>query len=75
MEVVAEVDEMDLGELSVGDQIPVTMDTDDSRILTGTVTEISALGTTRQNAAYYTVHLSVNDNGLMLGQSASIYLP
>ncbi len=75
MEVVAEVDEMDLGELSVGDQIPVTMDTDESRILTGTVTEISALGTTRQNAAYYTVHLSVNDNGLMLGQSASIYLP
>ena len=75
MEVVAEVDEMDLGNLSVGDQVPVTMDTDESRILTGTVTEISALGTTKQNAAYYTVHLSVNDTGLMLGQSASVYLP
>ena len=74
-EVVAEVDEMDLGNLSVGDQIPVTMDTDESRVLTGTVTEISALGNTKQNAAYYNVHLSVNDTGLMLGQSASVYLP
>ena len=74
-EVVAEVDEMDLGNLSVGDQIPVTMDTDESRVLTGTVTEISALGDTKQNAAYYNVHLSVNDTGLMLGQSASVYLP
>lgn len=75
MEVVAEVDEMDLGHLSVGDEIPVTMDTDESRILTGTVTEISALGMTKLNAAYYTVHLSMNDTGLMLGQSASVYLP
>ena len=75
MEVVAEVDEMDLGNLSVGDEIPVTLDTDESRILTGKVTEISALGTTKQNAAYYNVHLSINDTGLMLGQSASVYLP
>ena len=74
-EVVAEVDEMDLGNQSVGDQSPVTMDTDESRVLTGTVTEISALGNTKQNAAYYNVHLSVNDTGLMLGQSASVYLP
>ena len=75
MEVVAEVDEMDLGILKVGDEVPVTMDTDESRILTGTVTEISALGTAKQNAAYYTVHVSMNDTGLMLGQSASVYLP
>ncbi len=74
-EVVAQVDEMDIGNLRVGDRIPVTMDTDEDNILTGTVTEISSLGVTKQNAAYYTVHLSVPDAGLMLGQSASVYLP
>ncbi len=74
-EIVAQVDEMDLGDLRAGDRIPVTLDTDESRILTGTVTEISALGVTRQNAAYYTVHVSVTENDVMLGQSASVYLP
>lgn len=74
-EIVAMVDEMDLGNLRVGDRIPVTLDTDESRILTGTVTEISALGVTRQNAAYYTVHVSVAENDIMLGQSVSVYLP
>ena len=41
----------------------------------GTVTEISALGVTRQNAAYYSVHVSIDDSSVMLGQSASVYLP
>lgn len=75
LEIVAEVDEMDLGALKVGDQLPVTLDTNESRILTGVVTEISGLGVTRQNAAYYTVHLSVQEQGMLLGQSASVYLP
>ena len=75
LEIVAEVDEMDLGDLKVGDTLPVTLDTDESRILTGTVTEISSLGTQRQNAAYYTVHVTVQQPGMMLGQSASVYLP
>ena len=66
---------MDLGGLRVGDKLPVTLDTDESRVLTGTVTGISALGVTRQNAAYYTVHLTVEGAELMLGQSASVYLP
>ena len=61
--------------LKVGDQIPVTLDTDENKILTGTVTEISGLGVTRQNAAYYTVHLTIDTDDLMLGQSASVYLP
>ena len=74
-EIVAQVDEMDLGSLKVGDSVPVTLDTNEDRILTGTVTEISALGVTRQNAAYYTVHVTVSEPGLMLGQSASVYLP
>lgn len=74
-EIVAEVDEMDLGDLQIGDKLPVTLDTDEAHILTGTVTEISGLGVARQNAAYYAVHLSVESGGLRLGQSASVYLP
>jgi biotin carboxyl carrier protein len=75
LEIVADVDEMDLNGLKVGNRVPVTLDTKESEILTGTVTEISGLGVTRQNAAYYTVHLSVEADDLMLGQSASVYLP
>ena len=75
LEILAEVDEIDLKSLKVGDTVPVTLDTDESRVLTGTVTEISSLGTRRQNAAYFTVHVSVSEPNLMLGQSASVYLP
>ena len=75
MEIVADVDEMDLNGLKVGDRVPVTLDTDKTRVLTGTVSEISGFGLTRQNAAYYTVHVTLDEPGLMLGQSASVYLP
>ena len=75
LEVVAEVDEMDLGSLSVGDRLSVTIDMLGSRVLTGTVTEISAMGLTRQNAAYYTIHVSIPADSALLGASASVYLP
>lgn len=74
LEVVAEVDELDLGDLQVGDALPVTLDANPEQIITGTVTEISALGATRQNAAYYTVHVSIPASSGMLGASASVYL-
>lgn len=74
LEVVAEVDEMDLGTLRVGDTLPVTLDMNPEQIITGTVTEISALGVTRQNAAYYTVHVSIPASSGRLGASASVYL-
>ena len=75
LEVVADVDEMDLHALKVGDTVPVTLDTDESKVLTGTVTEISSLGIPKLNAAYFTVHVSVEEKGMKLGQSASIYIP
>ena len=74
LEVVAEVDEMDLGTLRVGDTLPVTLDMNPEQIITGTVTEISALGVTRQDAAYYTVHVSIPASSGRLGASASVYL-
>ena len=74
LEVVADVDEMDLHDLRVGDTVPVTLDVNKSQVLNGTVTEISALGVTKQNAAYYTVHVSIPAGSGRLGTSASIYL-
>ena len=76
LEVVAEVDEIDLHGLRVGDRLPITLDVDEGTVLHGTVTEISALGVARQNAAYYTVHVSLqNSDRVLLGGSASVYLP
>ncbi len=75
LEVVADVDEMDLGGLQVGDAIPVVLDVRDSVVIDGTVTEISALGTTGLNAAYFAVHVSIPAGSGKLGASASIYLP
>lgn len=74
LEVVAEVDELDLGSLQVGDTLPVTLDMREDQVITGTVTEISSLGVTKQNAAYYTVHVSIPASAGRLGASASVYL-
>ena len=75
LEVVADVDEAALNGLKVGDTLPVTLDMDRNTVLTGTVTEISALGVTRQNAAYFAVHVSLPAGVGLLGASASVYLP
>lgn len=74
LEVEAEVDEINLNGLQVGDTLPVTLDMYPEKIITGTVTEFSALGVTRQNAAYYTVRVSIPAGSTMLGASASVYL-
>lgn len=75
LEVAADVDEMDLGRLQVGDRLSVTIDTDEKHIITGIVTEISAMGVTRQSAAYYTIRVSIPTGTAPLGASASVYLP
>ena len=64
----------DVEALKVGDSIPVTLDMDEDRVLTGVVTSISGLGVTRQNAAYYQVHIRMEDPTLPLGASASVYI-
>jgi len=74
IEVVADVDEVDLGDLQVGDILPVTLDLDEDRVINGTVTQISALGVTKQNAAYFAVHASIPAGSAPLGASASLYL-
>ena len=76
IEVIAEVDEMDLGRIQVGSVCPILLDLDEKTVLQGRVTEIGALGETRQNAAWFRVHLALEDaSSLPLGASASVYLP
>ena len=74
MEVRADVDEVDLGTLKVGDLVPVTLDMAEDNVLMATVTQISALGVSKQNAAYFTVHATLPAGSAMLGASASMYL-
>jgi len=75
LEAQADVDEVDLGTLKVGDLVPVTLDMDKQNVLIATVTQISALGVSKQNAAYFTVHATLPAGSAMLGASASMYLP
>lgn len=75
LEVTAQVDEIDLNDLWIGDEVYVVLDTDKDWIIEGEVTEISRLGTQMQNASYYTVHIAIDEDDLLLGASASVYIP
>ena len=75
LEVRAEVDEVDLGTLAVGDLVPITLDMAPGNVLMATVTHISQLGVSKQNAAYFTVTAQIPAGSGMLGASASMYLP
>ena len=75
IEVIAQVDEIYLEDIKVGDMLPVTLDMKEEIVMQGTVTEISGLGAARQNAAYFDVHLSIPERNVPLGASASVYLP
>ena len=61
--------------IAVGDRLPVVFDRYPDTVYEGTVTSISAQGVVRQNASYYTVKLDVDAPGLLLGMSATVYLP
>jgi multidrug resistance efflux pump len=75
LEVTAQVDEIDLNDLWIGDEVYVVLDTDLDWIIEGEVTEISRLGSQMQNAAYFTVHVAIDEDDLLLGASASVYIP
>lgn len=75
LEITAQVDEVDLSDLWIGDEVYVVLDTDPDWIIEGEVTEISRLGMPMQNAAYYTVRIAIDEDDLLLGASASVYIP
>ena len=75
LNVVAQVDEMDLDLIAVGDSLNVSFDRYPEETFSGMVTEIASIGTTRQNAAYYAVTIALNArHELLPGMNATVQL-
>ena len=76
MNVVAEVDEMDLERVLVGDTLTVVFDCQPQEEVSGTVTDISLIGNAKQNATYYDVTISISTSWQVLpGMNATVWLP
>lgn len=74
--VVAQVDEMDLGSLTVGGSVRLCFDRYENESMDGTVMLIQKLGVPKQNATYYQVRISVStQKELLPGMNATVYLP
>ena len=73
--VVAQVDEVDLDRVHVGDSLAVELDRYPDTEVTGIVTEIAGLGVEKQNATYYDVTLSLSTMlELLPGMNATVRL-
>ncbi len=59
LELSAEVDELDLNSIAVGDTLSYTLDAFDGETFTGTVTKIYSVGTKKQNATYFDVRITL----------------
>ena len=76
MNVVAEVDEIDLERVHVGDTLTVVFDCYPQEEVSGTVQSISLIGNAKQNATYYDVTLSISASWQVLpGMNATVRLP
>ena len=73
LELSAQVDELDLASVHVGDVLSFTLDAYAGETFTGTVTEIRPIGTARQNAAYFDVRISLPTGKTLLpGMNATV---
>ena len=59
LELSAEVDELDLNSIAVGDALSYTLDAFDGETFTGTVTQIDSVGAKKQNATYFDVRITL----------------
>ena len=59
LELSAEVDELDLNSIAVGETLSYTLDAFDGETFTGTVTQIYSVGTKKQNATYFDVRITL----------------
>lgn len=76
MQIVAEVDEMDLDRISIGETVSLELDRYPGKRINATVAEIAKIGVAKQNATYYNVTLSVSTNmELLPGMNATVFLP
>lgn len=76
LELSAEVDELDLDGIRVGDVLAYTLDAYGERAFSGTVTEIRPIGAPRQNATYFDVRITApKDVTVLPGMNATVTLP
>lgn len=75
LELSAEIDELDLNAIQIGDTLTYTLDAYGSETFTGTVTQIRPVGTKKQNATYFDVRLTLPQGKKLLpGMNATILL-
>ena len=75
LELSAEVDELDLSGLRVGDALTYTLDAYGEEIFSGVVTEIRPIGAKRQNASYFDVRITLPQGRMLLpGMNATVTL-
>lgn len=75
LKVVAEVDEIDLDRIQLGDSLTIELDRYPGEAFTGTVTSIARIGKAKQNATYYDVSLSFTTSLEVLpGMNATVWL-
>ena len=73
LELSAEVDELDVGQVRVGDVLSYTLDAYAGQVFTGAVTEIRPIGTARQNATYFDVRITAPQGVTLLpGMNATV---
>lgn len=75
-ELRAEVDEIDLSRVHVGDSLTYTLDAYADETFTGTVTAIRPMGQARQNATYFDVRITLPQGKQLLpGMNATVVIP
>ena len=75
LELSAQVDELDLNRVRVGDVLTYTLDAYEGETFSGTVTQIRPLGTARQNATYFDVRITLPTGKTLLpGMNATVTL-
>ena len=73
LELSAEVDEIDLPGLRVGDTLSYTLDAYPASTFTGVITEIRPIGSARQNAAYFDVRITAPQGvSILPGMNATV---
>lgn len=76
LELSAEVDELDLGRIRVGDFLSYTLDAYADKTFSGTVTEIRPIGSPRQNATYFDVRITAPEGvNILPGMNATVTIP
>ena len=75
LELSAEIDEIDLAAIRLGDVLSYTLDAYAGKVFTGAVTEIRPIGAPRQNATYFDVRITAPEGVTLLpGMNATITL-